>query len=180
MLTVIHLYGASGSGTSTLGLALANALGYKWMDTDDYYWRPTDPPYTIKRSREERIALIRRDITRHGRVVLSGSLVDWGDGLIPLFTLAVRVTTDTETRIGRIRARERQKFGERILPGGDMHAQHERFVAWAGGYDTGDLNTRSKARHDAWERLLTCRRIVVNGAEDVQTNVGRVRAALDA
>ena len=43
---VIYLYGPSGAGTTTLGRALAGELGWTHMDSDDYYWEPTDPPYT--------------------------------------------------------------------------------------------------------------------------------------
>ena len=69
------------------------------MDTDDYFWKPTNPPYTTKRCPSSRIKLIREDIERHYNVVISGSLVDWGDALIPLFTLAIRVETDTDIRL---------------------------------------------------------------------------------
>ena len=41
MKHIIHIYGASGSGTSTLGRALADALGLVLMDSDDYFWQPT-------------------------------------------------------------------------------------------------------------------------------------------
>lgn len=34
---VIHIYGASGSGTSTLGSFISKQLGCTFMDTDDYY-----------------------------------------------------------------------------------------------------------------------------------------------
>lgn len=44
--SVIHIYGASGSGTSTLGKFISEQLGYTFMDTDDYFWLPTDPKYT--------------------------------------------------------------------------------------------------------------------------------------
>lgn len=33
--SVIHIYGASGSGTSTLGRFISDQLGYTFMDTDD-------------------------------------------------------------------------------------------------------------------------------------------------
>jgi adenylate kinase family enzyme len=33
----IHLIGASGSGTTTLGRALAQRLGYPHFDTDHYF-----------------------------------------------------------------------------------------------------------------------------------------------
>lgn len=48
MKNVIHIYGASGSGTSTLGRKISEELGYKFMDTDDYFWLPTNPKYTTK------------------------------------------------------------------------------------------------------------------------------------
>ena len=41
----IHITGASGFGVSTLGGALAARLGCAHLDTDDFYWLPTDPPY---------------------------------------------------------------------------------------------------------------------------------------
>ena len=106
MKNVIHIYGASGSGTSTLGRKISQELGYKFMDTDDYFWLPTNPQYTTKRSKAERLDLMRKDISENDNVVIAGSLVDWGDELIPLFTLAVRLVTDTEVRIERLEKRE--------------------------------------------------------------------------
>ena len=47
---VVHIYGASDSGTSTIGKFISNKLGYFFMDTDDYFWESTNPPYTIKRN----------------------------------------------------------------------------------------------------------------------------------
>lgn len=46
MLKIIHILGASGAGTSTLGQALEQTYGFKWLDTDDYFWMPTNPPFT--------------------------------------------------------------------------------------------------------------------------------------
>lgn len=37
MKNVIHIYGAAGSGTTTLGKKISEVLGYKFMDTDDYF-----------------------------------------------------------------------------------------------------------------------------------------------
>lgn len=34
----IHILGASGVGTSTLGVALSKHLPHTHLDTDDYYW----------------------------------------------------------------------------------------------------------------------------------------------
>ncbi|MBR4692479.1 MAG: hypothetical protein IKP17_06955 [Oscillospiraceae bacterium] len=56
---VVHLFGASGSGTSALGRAIGEKTGWFFMDTDDYFWAPTDPPFTAKRAAPERLKLLR-------------------------------------------------------------------------------------------------------------------------
>ncbi len=45
----VHIFGASGAGTSTLGRALADRHRLVHLDTDDFYWMPTDPPFTVLR-----------------------------------------------------------------------------------------------------------------------------------
>ncbi len=175
---VIHIYGASGSGTSTLGRAISDAWNFSFLDTDDYFWLPTNPKYTVKRAVSERILLLRRDIAASQRVVLSGSLVDWGDELIPLFTLAIRLETATAVRMARLKEREAAEFGTRILPGGDMYQQHQDFLQWAAQYDTGSVNMRSSANHDAWQKLLPCRKIVLNGANPIAKNLELVKQEL--
>lgn len=125
---VIHIYGASGSGISTIGRYLCEKTGFFFMDTDDYFWEATNPPYTIKRPKSERLFLIKDEMSKHDNVVISGSLVGWGDELMSLFTLAIRVETIASTRLGRIREREQERFGSRIEKGGDMHQTHQNFL----------------------------------------------------
>ena len=170
MKQVIHLYGASGSGTSTIGRFISKQLGYFFMDTDDYFWEKTDPPYTVKREISERIRLMKGDIGRYDNVVISGSLVDWGDELIPLFTLTIRVETNTAVRLERLKIREREHFGSRIDIGGDMHENHMEFIEWAGAYDDGGIDMRSKAKHHEWQKKLKCPILLVDGNMPVEEN----------
>ncbi|MBO4637156.1 MAG: shikimate kinase [Clostridiales bacterium] len=178
--TVIHLFGASGSGTTTFGRYIAEKTGGFFMDTDDYFWAPTDPPYTTKRDVSERLELMRKDIDDHDIVVISGSLVDWGDPLIPLFTLAIRVVTETSVRIERLRKREREKLGSRIDKGGDMYDNHQEFLAWAASYDEGSVNMRSRAKHDVWQKRLSCPVVTVNGNEALGSNYGLIKEYIGA
>ena len=175
MKNVIHIFGASGSGTTTLGKKISEELGYRHMDTDDYYWLPTDPKFTQKRPVQERIALMKRDIEEAENVVLSGALAGWGDPLIPLFTLAVRIELPQDIRIERLRQREKARFGSRIDPGGDMYEQHLAFIEWAKTYDTGGMEHRSKMRHDAWEKTLPCEIVYLNGADTLENSFGAVK-----
>ena len=178
MKNVIYIYGASGSGTTTLGKALARELGYRFMDTDDYFWLPTNPPFTEKRDKNERVKLMEDDINNSDNVVISGALDGWGDGLIPYFTLAIRLITDKETRIKRLREREYQKFGSRILPGGDMYEIHTEFIDWASRYDTADTSMRSRARQEQWEKNLMCKKLLLNGEDSLERNIAVVKGEI--
>ena len=163
MKRVIHIFGASGSGTSTLGRALAEKTGFRFMDTDDYYWLPAEPMYTLKRPIPERLALMARDLDECSDAVLSGSLAGWGDPLIPRFTLAVRLVTPTPVRMERLKQREYARYGRRILPGGDLFEQSQAFLAWAAQYDDGLPPLRSRALHDLWQQKLSCPLLTLDG-----------------
>src|ERR1700733_3293004 len=106
--SAIHITGASGAGTTTLGRALAERTGAVHLDTDDFYWMPVEPAYSVKRPEEERSALILRAFEDTGSRgwILSGSIGDWGAPLIPYFALVVFLRTPTELRVARLRARE--------------------------------------------------------------------------
>ena len=179
MKNIIHIFGASGCGTTTLGKKICEQLGYTLMDTDDYFWLPTEPNFTVKRDRDERIKLMTADIQKAENVVISGSLTDWGDGLIPYFTLAVRIEMDQALRIERLIKREIERYGAHIQPGGDRYKQHLAFVEWAKLYDTGDTGVRSKAKHDEWEKLLLCEILYLNGADTVENHFEKVKQILE-
>ena len=178
MKHVIHIFGASASGTTTLGQKICDELGYTMMDTDDYFWMPTTPPFSQKRPREERIELMKKDMDETENVVLSGSIAGWGDALIPYFTLAVRIEMDPAIRIDRLVKREKQRYGSRIEPGGDMYEHHLAFVEWAKTYDTGGVDVRSKAKHDVWQKLLPCGILYLDGADTIEENFAKVKNML--
>ncbi len=167
---IIHIYGASGSGTTTLAKYISEKLNYAFMDTDDYFWKPTNPPYREKRNVSERLELMKKDIAKSDKVIISGSLVDWGDELIHLFTFVIRLNTATDIRIKRLKRREYEHFGSRIEAGGDMYDNHQEFLAWVAAYDCGDITMRSKAKHDEWQKLLKCKQIILDGSVDVEDN----------
>lgn len=167
-MTIIHIYGDSGSGTSTLGKALQKQLHYTHLDTDDYYWEATNPPFTVKHPIDKRLSLLKRDLSQSSDIVISGSLCGWGDDLIPYFDLVIRLVAPTSLRIERLKHREFQEFKERILPGGDMAKEHTKFIQWASEYDDGDLSMRSKALHDSWENLIQVKHITLDSSLPVE------------
>jgi len=172
----IHIVGASGSGTTTLGVALARAIDGVHFDTDDFFWLPTDPPFTTKRPVEQRLSLLEAELTRDSWV-LSGSLMGWGDVLVPRFDLVVFLFVPPDVRLERIMERERRRYGADIDPGGRMHENHKAFVDWARGYDTADSEGRSHVRHRAWIDNLPCPVVEITGVPTVEESVECVLAA---
>ncbi len=175
---IIHIFGASGSGTTTLGRKICEELGYTHIDSDDYYWMPTEQKFTVKRSPSERVKLMQADIDKAENVVISGSLVGWGDELTSQFTLAVRIVLEQSIRIERLKQREMERYGSRIDVGGDRYNKYIEFVEWAKQYDTGGLDIRSKAKHDEWQKMLSCDILYLDGADSVEENFEKVKKAL--
>jgi adenylate kinase family enzyme len=147
----IHVFGASGSGTSSLAVAISRQHGHRHLDTDDFYWIPTDPPFQQVRPLPERLSRLESALEQSPTWVLSGSLCGWGDALIPRFDLVVFLLVPTAVRLARLRAREQQRYGAAaIAPGGSLHHAHVEFMDWAGRYDGGGPEMRSRAMHEAW------------------------------
>lgn len=177
MVNHIHVFGASGSGTSTLGAELARRLRFGQLDVDRLYWQLTDPPYLLPHDRPTRQRRLAEAAAPAGHWVLAGSLCGWGDAIIPQLDVAVFVSTPTEIRLARLRERESLAFGPRIAPGGDMHANHEAFLRWAAQYDDGPVTMRSRRLHEQWLARLTCPVLRVNGSQPVAELVEQVVAA---
>lgn len=155
----LHLTGASGTGTSTLGAVLATRLGCPCVESDDALWEPTDPPFTRLRPAADRLAWLRAALPEGGaaeRWVVAGSMVGWGDALLPSLDLVVFLSLEAGTRMDRLRARESERYGARVVQGGDMAANSAAFLAWAAAYDKAGPKQRSRALHEAWLRDVPC------------------------
>ena len=107
----VHIMGASGAGVTSLGRALADALAVPHHDTDDYFWRPTTPPYREQREVADRLRLMREMFLDRPDWILSGSLDGWGAPIVPLFDHVVFVYVPTAIRLERLRARESRRLG---------------------------------------------------------------------
>jgi len=147
----IHITGASGSGTTTLGRAISEKYGIKHFDTDDFYWEKTKIPFTVKRDRGEAAELMKKNLESNDSWVISGSLCEWGDFTVKYYDFIIFLYLDQEIRIKRLREREIKSFGKKaISKGGKMYENNRKFFEWAKKYDTAGLDIRSLKRHEAW------------------------------
>ncbi|MDF2927436.1 MAG: hypothetical protein K0R57_6350 [Paenibacillaceae bacterium] len=171
----IHIFGASGSGTSTLGKVLAQHLPHAVFDGDDYFWLKK---FTVQRERPLRLQLLTHDLNQHEQWMLTGAVCGWGDELKSLFDLVIFLGVPTEVRLDRIKQREFGRYGEKVLPGGSMHEQSKAFLEWASLYDSGGMSVRSKALHEFWMADLQCPVLRIEGTHTVEERVDMVLAYL--
>lgn len=118
------------------------------------------------------------DLTAHQSWVLSGSLCGWGDAAIPLFELVVYLWIPPDIRLGRLRQREHERYGERIMPGGDMYEKSQAFPDWAESYDDGDLDMRSRRLHKAWFSTLPCPIVCIEGEYTIEEQINQLMAEI--
>lgn len=148
--------GASGSGTTTLGRAVATRWSVPHADSDDYFWVPTSPPYTTKRAPERRLELMSEVFLDREAWVLSGTVISWGASLAERFDAVVFLSLDHGERMRRLHGRERLRYGSAIDPGGERESAHREFMDWAEGYEDPDFDGRNRVRHEAWLAELRC------------------------
>jgi adenylate kinase family enzyme len=166
----IHILGASGSGTTTLGKALSHALPHVHLDSDDFFWAQK---FTESRPPEERLRLLKQDMQPCPQWILSGSLCSWGDALKSEFDLVIFLSVPHELRMERLRARERERYGDDILPGGCRYDDYRKFMDWAARYDEAGPEIRSRALHEQWMLDLTCPVLRLEGELTVEQRVER-------
>lgn len=176
----IHIIGASGTGTSTLARSLADRLASQAFDTDDFFWLPSDPPFRMQRPVVDRLRLMEDVFLPRSDWILSGSLQSWGAPAMARVTHVVFLTLSAAQRLARLRARERQRFGDRIAPGGDLEAAHRGFLDWAMAYDEGAADGRSRAGHESWLATLDVPVIRMDSGRPVAELAERALASLDA
>ncbi|MBV9393552.1 MAG: hypothetical protein JOZ84_03985 [Methylobacteriaceae bacterium] len=177
----VHITGASGTGTTTLGRALADALAVPHHDTDDYFWAPTTPSFQRKRDVADRLRLMREVFLPSPEWVLSGSLTGWGDPLVPLLDLVVFLIVPAEFRVHRLRERETRRFGaDALVPGAWRHEATEEFIAWASEYDQGRRASRNRADHEEWLATLSCPVLRLDGVRTIPDLVTEIVTVLEA
>ncbi|MBE5801157.1 MAG: AAA family ATPase [Clostridiales bacterium] len=169
----IMIFGPAGSGKTTLGSLVAQQLHFTFVDIDDYIWRKdTEIPFTRMYSRSEKISNLMGAISETNHFVMAGSMDSFHEYFDPFFVLAVHLTAPVEVRVARVQQREYQRFGNRILEGGDMYDEHLRFLADVAAYETG--GSTSLTVHNAWAESLHCPVLRLDGREELTTNMDTI------
>lgn len=161
-------------------------MDYFEMDAEDYYFPEqkesrkwamdpnglpvTEPlgtvPFSVARTKEEVQNALINDFRIHPRFILSSVTMNWNEAILSRIDLAFLVQTPPEERLKRIRIREEKRFGERVLPGGDMYLQQMEFR-------TASKNRDPKEAEESAKRL-NCPIVVLDGTKSVEENLKRI------
>ena len=168
----IILCGLNGSGKSTLGKALAGSLSWPFLDIEDYWFPEKNASYAYEttRTRDEVNRLLHADLRKYPDCILATVKGNVGEENIRLFTGAVWLRVPKEIRMQRIYSRSYGKFGDRLLPGGDLYEKEKQFFDMAEG--------RTEAEVENWLYTLTVPVIQADGTLPIPENVERLRRML--
>ena len=168
----ILICGLNGTGKSTLGRMLADRMGYEFIDNEDLFFPKTDPSYSFSspRSEEEVIRLLEEKISENNRFIFAAVRGNYGDRLIASLDYIVLIEVPKQIRSKRVRDRSYQKFGDRILPGGDLYDKENKWFSLTDG--------RPETYVTDWLETVNCPVIRIDGTMPVKENVDYLLSAL--
>ncbi|WP_303318797.1 AAA family ATPase [Flavivirga abyssicola] len=167
----ILIFGASGSGTTTFGKKIEGRTDFKHLDVDNYYWKKTNPPYQEKTPLIERNKNLKIDFEKFENIVVSGSMVSWGKEWETAFDLAVFIQLENTERMERLKKRENQRYGKKLLTDTKIQQNSKAFLEWANQYENPNFQGRTLKIHNNWIELLDCKVLRLNGANDLNDNI---------
>ncbi len=168
----IMICGLNGTGKSTLGRMLADRMGYEFIDNEELFFPKTDPSYMFSdpRSKEEVIRLLEERISDNDRFIFAAVKGDYGDKLIASLDHVVLIEVPKQIRRQRVRDRSYQKFGDRILPGGDLYDIESKWFTLT--------DSRPETYVTDWLKSVNCPVIRIDGTLPAEKNLDHIDSVL--
>lgn len=168
----IIVCGLNGCGKSTLGKVLAEKLGFYFIDNENLFFPKTASDYNrvLSRSHKEAEKSLMNEIRTHENFVFAAVKGDFGKEVLHFYNYAVLIDVPKEIRLQRVKQRSLQKFGDRILPGGDLYEQEKEF------FDT--VSSRTERYVEDWAESLKCHVIRVDGTKSIGENITAITEQL--
>lgn len=161
----IIVCGLNGSGKTALGKRLAEHLSFHFIDSEDLFFSnvQSQPDYSKPRSHEEAKAILMNEIKGHKNFVFASVKGNYGEEILPYYKFAVLIDVPKEIRLERVKNRSFMKFGERMLPCGDLYEQEKAF------FDM--ISTRSENSVEEWGQTLNFPVLRIDGTKAIDQNI---------
>lgn len=168
----ILICGLNGAGKSTLGKALAKRLSFQFIDIEDLYFYKDNPEYTYgdHRSIDEVINLLNNYIEKNKNFIFTAVKGIYGEKLISNLDYIILLEAPKQIRQERIEKRSFEKFGNRILHGGDLYEKENTFF--------NKVSNRPENFVTEWLKDIDCPVIHIDGTKDIESNVEYLASAL--
>lgn len=166
MKTGIIICGLNGTGKSILGKALAEKLGFYFIDSEDLYFSEPNDDYDFssQRTDEEAKEILHNKIEKHKNFVLASVKGNYGEDFYSFINYVVLLDVPKDIRLQRVKNRSYQKFGNRMLPNGDLYEQEEAFFNF--------VISRNESTVEEWIKTLNSHVIRLDGTKSVEENIG--------
>ena len=164
----IIICGLNGTGKSTFGKALAEKLHFHFIDIENLYFPKTNPNYIYAspRTREDVAERLLCEIRTHENFILASVKGDYGEELYSFFQYAILLDVPRDIRLQRVRERSFQKFGSRMLLGGDLFEQEEKFFRF--------VESRDENTVEEWVKSLKCPVMRIDGTKSIDENTNLI------
>ena len=161
----IQICGLNGSGKSTLGRALAEKIGFYFIDDENLYFSRSNPnePYTNPKPRHEVEQLLMNEVKNHPDFVFAAVKGDYEKDIVSMYDYVIMLEVPQSVRSQRVRNRSFKKFGSRMLMGGDLYNQEEAFFQM--------VESRQCSYVENWLQTVKCPIIRVDGTKSIDENV---------
>ena len=164
----ILICGLNGVGKSTIGRILAQRLTYAFIDSEELFFSKENSadPFSNPRSKQEAIRILEAKIAADNHFVFAAVRGDYGDKLIASLDYAVLVDAPKPVRMQCVWERSYQKFGGRMLDGGDLHEKENAWFSF--------VNDRPEDYVTKWLSNIACPVLRVDGTMPVEKNVADI------
>ena len=161
----IQICGLNGSGKSTLGRALAEKIGFYFIDDENLYFSRSNPnePYTNPKPRHEVEQLLMNEVKNHPDFVFAAVKGDYEKDIVSMYDYVIMIEVPKSVRSQRVRNRSFKKFGSRMLLGGDLYNQEESFFQM--------VESRQDNYVENWLQTVKCPIIRIDGTKPIEENV---------
>ena len=175
----ILVIGAAGTGKTTLASEIARQYGLRHLDSDDYYWKKTNPPFQEKRPYDVRTSELWNDFLMDQKVVVSGSMVTWGKQWKHAFDFGVFLQVPQSARMERLHRREEKRYGDQLYTDERIRETSREFLEWAESYDDPNIEGQGINKQVTWLDHVTFPILNIEGDLTVNEYLQRISSYMD-
>ena len=106
---------------------------------------------------KEKISRLQAAIAPYEHFVMAGSMSSFHQAFDDCFTMMVFLYVDPDIRVQRANERAIQRFGERVLEGGDMYESNQDFLRKIRRYESDGSPNLTEQK--AWMESLSCKKL---------------------